>query len=157
MSSSSNRNRLRLALEIQRNGCRATSACQRCSQFNRPCIFKPGSSLLRCAECVRQGKKCDNESWESLDRSRQEYEKKVSDDERLLAQVIQRLTHNKNLLRQIQGRAAFKTELLALEVEASGELETNDFSGFENEYDQDKLLSQLLADFQSQADMTSRE
>ncbi|KAI6786596.1 hypothetical protein KC332_g19142 [Hortaea werneckii] len=84
------------------------------------------SSNLRCSECVRQGKKCVNMSWESLDKTREEYRRKVDEDEELLAVVMARLMRNKKILRQAEGRAARKAECLASEMEAEGVFETDD-------------------------------
>ena len=81
------------------------------------------SCRLKCAECVRAGKPCVNMSWASLDRTREEYEKKVQDDETLLATVISRLLRNKKILKQAEERARHKTLCLASEMADAGELE----------------------------------
>jgi hypothetical protein len=47
-------------------------------------------------------------SWESLDRTRDEYQKKVDEDEKLLATVISRLLRNKKILKQAEERARKK-------------------------------------------------
>jgi hypothetical protein len=62
-------------------------------------------------------------SWESLDRTREEYQKKVDEDEKLLAEVISRLLRNKKILKQAEDRARQKTLCLASEMEAAGETE----------------------------------
>lgn len=81
-----------------------------------------GASRLRCAECVRIGRPCVNLSWESLDRTREEYQKKIDDDEELLAQVLARLMRNKKILRQADERARKKATCLSSELEESGAL-----------------------------------
>ena len=58
-----------------------------------------GSSRLKCSECTKAGKPCVNMSWALLDKTREEYEKKVEDDEMLLATVIARLLRNKKILK----------------------------------------------------------
>ena len=67
-----------------------------------------------------------NMSWESLDKTREEYQRKVDEDEELLAVVMARLMRNKKILRQAEGRAARKAECLASEMEAEGAFETDD-------------------------------
>lgn len=62
-------------------------------------------------------------SWESLDRTREEYQKKVDDDEKLLAEVISRLLRNKKILKQAEERARKKALCLASEMEEMGETE----------------------------------
>lgn len=78
---------------------------------------------LRCSECVRLGRACVNLSWESLDRTREEYRKKVEADEEELSVVLARLMRNKKILRQAEERARKKAECLASEMENNGELE----------------------------------
>ena len=60
-------------------------------------------------------------SWESLDRTREEYQKKVDEDEQLLATVISRLLRNKKILAQAKERARRKALCLASELEQEGE------------------------------------
>ena len=81
------------------------------------------SSRLKCAECTRLGTSCVNMSWSSLDRTREEYEKKVEEDEKLLATVIARLLRNKKILKQANDRARQKAMCLASEMTEAGELE----------------------------------
>jgi hypothetical protein len=60
-------------------------------------------------------------SWESLDKTREEYQAKVDADEKLLAEVISRLLRNKKILAQAKERARRKTLCLASELEMEGE------------------------------------
>jgi hypothetical protein len=76
---------------------------------------------LKCAECTKIGKPCVNMSWESLDKTREEYQAKVDADEKLLAEVISRLLRNKKILAQAKERARRKTLCLASELEMEGE------------------------------------
>ena len=69
------------------------------------------------------GRPCVNLSWPSLDRTREEYQKKVDEDEALLATVLARLLRNKKILKQAEERAKRKAECLASEMEALGELD----------------------------------
>ena len=78
---------------------------------------------LKCAECTKAGKLCVNMSWESLDRTRTEYRKKVKEDETLLATVIARLMRNKKILKQAEERARHKALGMANEMVESGELD----------------------------------
>lgn len=80
-------------------------------------------SGLKCAACVRAGKPCVNLSWASLDKTREEYQKKVDEDEKLLAEVLARLMRNKKILKQAEERAKKKAQCLMSEMEVSGELE----------------------------------
>lgn len=126
MASSSTKNRLRLASEIQRNGRPVDIPCDRCFTSGHTCIAMETSKRLRCFECVRLGRPCVNLSWESLDRTREEYQRKVDEDEAELATIISRLMRNKKILRQAENRAQKKAECLTNEMEASGELEVPD-------------------------------
>lgn len=76
---------------------------------------------MKCSECQRLGRSCVNLSWESLDRTREEYQKKVDEDEEELARIMARLVRNKKILRQAEERAKKKVLCLANEMEASGE------------------------------------
>jgi hypothetical protein len=62
-------------------------------------------------------------SWASLDKTREEYQKKVDEDEKLLSQVIARLLRNKQILKRANERATQKTLCLASEMQESGELD----------------------------------
>jgi hypothetical protein len=123
MASLSTKNRLRLASEIQRNGRPVDLPCDRCFLSGHTCIAMENASRLRCSECVRLGRPCVNLSWESLDRTREEYQRKVDEDEAELARVLTRLMRNKKILRQAENRAQRKTLCLTNEMEASGELD----------------------------------
>lgn len=116
-------NRLRLAAEIHRSGHPAESPCDRCFLSNKSCVVMSTAGRLRCSECVRLGRPCVNLSWESLDRTREEYSEKVRVDEEKLADLLARLLRNKKILRQAEERARKKAECLASELEQSGELE----------------------------------
>jgi hypothetical protein len=119
--SSASQKRLRLSIEIRRHNTIAPISCDRCFASGHDCYVMPSSNRLKCAECVRVGRPCVNLSWESLDKTRAEYEKKVEEDEKLLADVIARLLRNKKILAQAKDRAAKKAECLANELEESGE------------------------------------
>jgi hypothetical protein len=82
------------------------------------------NARLKCAECVRAGRPCVNLSWSSLDRTREEYAKKVEEDEALLATVLSRLLRNKKILKQAEERAKKKAHCLMAEMDAAGELES---------------------------------
>lgn len=126
MSSSSSKNRLRLAKEIFEHGHPVPFACDHCFVNNLCCVAMEGTSSLRCAECVRRGRKCVNLSWESLDKTREEYRKKVEQDEEALAEVLARLMRNKKILKQAEERAKRKALCLESEMEASGQFEDED-------------------------------
>jgi hypothetical protein len=81
------------------------------------------SSRLKCAECVKQNKPCVNLSWESLDKTREEYRKKVEEDEEELSRVMARLLRHKKILQQAEERAKKKAECLFAEMDVSGELD----------------------------------
>jgi hypothetical protein len=119
--SSATQKRLRLSIEIRRHNIIAPFPCDRCFDAGHDCFIMPNANRLKCAECVRMGRPCVNLSWESLDKTRAEYEEKVEKDEQLLAEVIARLLRNKKILAQAKDRAAKKAECLANELEESGE------------------------------------
>jgi hypothetical protein len=115
---------LRLADEIRKNGAPATIPCDHCFSTGADCIVMSSSSRrLKCSECVRLQRPCVNMSWSSLDKTREEYAKKVEEDEVLLAEVLARLMRNKKILKQAEERAKRKAECLANELVESGELD----------------------------------
>jgi hypothetical protein len=120
--SASHQRRLRLSSEIARANHPAEAPCNHCFLEGIICYVMP-DSRLKCAECTRLGQACVNMSWESLDRTREEYQKKVDDDEKLLAAVISRLLRNKKILKQAEERARKKALCLASDMEAAGETE----------------------------------
>jgi len=119
MASSSRQNQLRLALEIQRNGFISPVECDYCLINSKSCFVMAGR--LKCSECTRIGRPCVNMSWESLDRTREEYAKKVEVDEALLAEVVLRLMRNKKILKQAEERAKKKAICLSNEMREAGE------------------------------------
>lgn len=114
--------RLRLSTEILQANVPAEVPCNHCLLEGIVCFVMPNSGL-KCAECTRLGRACVNLSWESLDRTRDEYQKKVDEDEKLLSAVIARLLRNKKILAQAKERARKKALCLASEMEALGELD----------------------------------
>jgi hypothetical protein len=60
-------------------------------------------------------------SWESLDKTRAEYKKKVEDNKKLLTEVIARMLRNKKILAQVKEHAIKKAECLANKLDAKGE------------------------------------
>lgn len=123
MSSSSSKNRLRLASEIKRHGHPAEVACNRCFLNGHNCIIMEGKARLKCSECVRIGRPCVNMSWSSLDRTREKLQQEIDEDEEELSRVMARLLRKKKLLRQADERAKKKALCLANEMEESGELD----------------------------------
>jgi hypothetical protein len=122
MVSDKRKEQLRLALEIQNHNTESDIPCDFCFENNRKCyVMASNDRRLKCSECVRKGRPCVNLSWESLDRTREEYQKKVDADEKLLAEVISRLIRNKAILAQAKDRAHKKAECLANELEEGGE------------------------------------
>jgi len=123
MSAPRSKEHLRLALEIRRNGQPTPVPCDYCFTHNRQCVAMPevDGKRLKCAECTRLGHPCVNMSWVSLDKTREEYRKKVEEDEKLLAEVISRLMRNKKILKQAEDRAAKKTICLANSLRAEGD------------------------------------
>ena len=82
-----------------------------------------GLSRLKCAECTKAGKPCVNMSWLSLDKTREEYKKKVEEDETLLATVIAQLLRNKKILKQANNCARQKALCIANKIVATRELD----------------------------------
>ena len=121
--SRSYKNRLRIASEILQYGSPATTPYDRCFLSNRTCVVMEGSSRLKYSECIRSGRPYTNLSWEALDRTREEYRKRVEDDEKELAKIISRLLRNKQILKQADDKAKRKAEYLMEEMDRAGELE----------------------------------
>lgn len=65
-------------------------------------------------------------SWESLDKTREECRRKIDEDEVELMKIMTRLLKNKGVLRQAEERAKKRAECLMNDMEASGELDTQD-------------------------------
>lgn len=120
MSSSSRQSQLRRAIEIRRNGIISPFPCDFCFSKGIDCYAMPSSSL-KCSECVRRGKPCVNLSWASLDRTRDEYEKKVAESEKQLSEVIARLLREKKILAQANERAKAKLLCDTDEARLAGE------------------------------------
>jgi hypothetical protein len=118
--STSCQNQLRLASEISKNGILASVPCNCCFESGHDCIAMP-ESRLKCSECTRLGRACVNLSWTSLDKTREEYQKKVDEDEKALAEIMARLIRNKKILRQAEERARKKLLCLASELRNDGE------------------------------------
>ncbi len=119
--SKSKENRLRLAKEIRVNGVLSPTSCDRCFCLGAECYVMP--ERLKCSECVRIGRPCVNLSWESLDRTREEYRKRVKEGEEELARVIAKLLRDKTILQQAEERARRKAVCLMDEMSGNGELE----------------------------------
>lgn len=79
------------------------------------------NSPLKCAECTRLGKPCVDLTWGGLDKTTEEYQKRVDDDEKLLAEVILRILRNKKILKQANQRADRKALCLASDMKVEGE------------------------------------
>lgn len=110
----------RLHKEILSANTVAEEPCVDCDLENTVCYIMPNSGL-KCAECTRMGRPCVNMSWASLDKTREEYKKKVEEDEKELAAVIARMLRNKKILAQAEERARKKTICLAAEMSSEGE------------------------------------
>ena len=80
-------------------------------------------SRLKCAEYTQLGQACVNMSQESLDRTQEEYQKKVDNNKKLLAAVISRLLQNKKILKQAEEQARRKALCLASDIEAASKTE----------------------------------
>ena len=123
MTSAASQNRLRLASEIQRHGIISDIPCDRCFLSGHCCIAMEVKGRMKCSECVRLGRPCVNLSWDCLDRTREECQKKIDADEEELSRVLARLMRNKKILRQANERAKRKAQCLAEEIDIAGELE----------------------------------
>jgi hypothetical protein len=99
MSSASTKNRLRLTSEIQRNGRLIDIPYDRCFLSGHTCIAMANASRLCCSECVQLGRLYINLSWDSLNHTRKEYQRKVDKDEAELSVILARLMRNKKILR----------------------------------------------------------
>ena len=119
-------NRFRVAFEIAQYDVLVVTSCDRCLLFGRDCIVMKSFSRLKCFECVRFEKSCTNFSWEALDKTREEYKKKIQLNEEELAKIISRLLRNKRILQQIDEKAKRKIKHLLEELNQFDELETLD-------------------------------
>ena len=88
MPSKSTTYKLRLYNEILRANTIAESPYFNCETKNRKCFIMLDSNL-KCAKCVCLGQSCVNMSQTSLDKTREEYKKKVKEDKKeLLINII---------------------------------------------------------------------
>ena len=116
-------NRLRVAAEIQKYGIFSPSFCDRCFLSGLTCIVMESSNRLKCFECVRTGRACVNLFWETLDKIREKYRKKIRKNKQEFARVISRLLRNKSILQQADERAKTKIRCFMEKLERSGDLE----------------------------------
>ena len=116
-------NRFRIVAEIQKYGIFSPFPCDRCFLSGLTCIVMESSNRLKCSECVRAGRVCVNLFWETLDKTREEYRKKMRENKQELARVIGRLLRNKSILQQIDERAKTKIRCFMEKLEKSGDLE----------------------------------
>ena len=122
--SRSQQNRFRVAFEIAQYDAFVIFSYDRCLFFNRYCVVMESSSRLKCFECVRSKKSCFNLSWETLDKTREKYKKKIQFNEKELTKVISRLLRNKRILQQIDEKTKRKIKHLLEELNQFDELET---------------------------------
>jgi hypothetical protein len=131
MASSSSRasqNRLRRYNEILRHKHPAAFPCDSCLSDNECCFVMPAAPDKSCAHCARRGRPCVTTSWASLDRSRDDLETKISQDERAREQLLEhlnqlqmRLVRNRKLKEKKESEAAEKLRCLEAEMVADGE------------------------------------
>jgi hypothetical protein len=120
MSSKKSTERKRLISEVSNFGYPVEYSCEGCFRYQELCVMAPDRSL-RCAECIKQGRKCTSLSWEALDRTREETQKKIDADEAILEEVMARLLRNKKIMRQADSRAKVKASHLDAELSAEDE------------------------------------
>jgi hypothetical protein len=65
-----------LSSEIRSANTLASVTCNYCFLQGIECYVMP-NSCLKCSECTRLGWACVNMSWALLDKTREEYKKKV--------------------------------------------------------------------------------
>ena len=116
-------NRFRIAAEIQKYGVSSPFFCDRCFLSGLTCIVIKNSNRLKCFECVRAGRACVNLFWETLDKIREKYRRKMRENEQEFARVIGRLLRNKSILQQVDERAKTKIRCFMEKLEKTGDLE----------------------------------
>jgi hypothetical protein len=89
-------NRLRLAKNIQLLSAPASTPCDYCFFSGSDCITMP--DRLKCAKYVRRGRPCVNLTWSSLEKTIEEYSKKVNTNKEELVRLISRILRNKKIL-----------------------------------------------------------
>ena len=109
--------------KIQLNGDLATFPYDRCFANDKVCIMIEVNGRAKCTEYVRLGRPYVSMFWTSLDKIREEYEKKVEDTKQELVQVIVKLIHEKKILKQAKSRAKQKAACLLSKIDANKELE----------------------------------
>ena len=129
MSSSSHRNRLKSAAICARIGEPSDFACDWCFEKGKVCVVMSSrDEKLTCSECRRRGKRCVTTSWGSIEKTMDETELAIAEDEKeqndlldRLAELRARLSRKRKVLEQAKKRAEEQFWCLERELKASGE------------------------------------
>jgi preprotein translocase subunit SecA len=76
----------------------------RCFESGHNYVAIEHASYLQCSECIRLNQSCENLSLEHLEYTTREYQCKINEDEKKLAQLLARLRCNRILLQQAEKR-----------------------------------------------------
>ena len=126
--SKATRNRRRLAAETNKLGVPADFPCDYCISKDIPCLLNMSRNSISCAACTARGRPCVSVSWDSLDKTRENMSKEISDHEKerdalfeRLAELTARIERKRRVLNQANERARSKLNCLIDEMEADGE------------------------------------
>jgi hypothetical protein len=143
MPRSSSDNRRRLLHDILNFGHPASSPCLSCQSRGSVCLIMPENSVrksVRCAECVRLGRKCIEASWEHEAAIRRQLEAElssarveVSESQRRASAAVERADRLWVALEELNRRARERAACLmeAIEEEERREAEISPSSGAE--------------------------
>lgn len=126
MASEKTRQRRQLAAKIQRLGNPTEQPCVKCFRAGQPCLIMASQTHVRCANCVRLGRACIGRSWTVLERTLEEYRRKVEKDETELAALLARMAVNKRLLRQAEEATRANVQYLGDDTETIEDISSSD-------------------------------
>jgi len=129
MSASSSSRGKRASERINENGEPAFIGCHNCLQQGVLYIIMP-SSGVKCATCARQGRKCVDVSWKSLDTVRTKEKEGLNKDLEEMERLIARISKRRKILALAEERAKRKTIYLVQELENEEEEQRKVNGGF---------------------------
>lgn len=125
--------------------------CEYCYSRGLSCIMDPSRSV-KCSVCARQGKKCVDVSWGSLDRTRSSAQEAIVKEEDQILRLNQELSkslaaiqRNRKILQLADARATAKTICLGKELEEEEEAERRDNPDGKSNAEREADASELAA------------
>jgi len=132
--------------------------CEYCYSRGLSCIMDPSRSV-KCSVCARQGKKCVDVSWGSLDRTRSTTQEAIQKEEdnilklneelsrinQKLGRALSAIQRSRKILQLADARATAKTICLGKELEEEEEAERRDNPDGKSNAEREADASELAA------------